>query len=78
MLIQFQTVVQELFRNIAQILGTYNCMDGLVLYLLQQLLLIFGPPRRIIGEHLIEDDPDGPNICLERVLVLLEGLGRHI
>ena len=53
-------------------------MNRLTLYLSQQFLLIFGSPRRIIGEHLIEDDSDGPNIRLERVFILLERLGRHI
>lgn len=45
---------------------------------LQEFVLVPGFPRRVAVEHLVADDPQGPDVALRRVLHSLKNLRSHI
>lgn len=55
-----------------------KAINVLILDLLDELLLVLGLPWRLSCDHLVEDDPECPDIGLERVLVAFQGLGGHV
>ena len=78
MFVHFQAFNQKLIRPAWQFFTSYNVLNGLTLDFPEQLFLIFGLPRSITEEHLIENNPKRPNVTLEGVLILPKGLRSHI
>lgn len=48
-----------------------------ILYFSNKFLLGLGSPGHSAGQHLVEADPDGPNVTLEPVTVASESLEGH-
>jgi hypothetical protein len=58
--------------------GREELMDGDCEKLPSQLFLGFGLPGSTAGEEFVVDDSYCPDVTLEAVLVVVEGLGRHV
>lgn len=78
MFVELESADKKLLGDRTDILCGYNRLNGLRLNPSQQILLIFSSPGSVAEKHLIENDPQGPDVRLERILIFPEGLRRHV
>lgn len=77
-LILAQRFDEKLFGDGCEIVTAQDALYFLPFDLLDEFFFVFGPPGSVSSEHFKEDDPNGPDISFEGILVSLERLRSHV
>lgn len=76
-MIELQGFEQEIRRRSGKMPGD-ETFDRDRLDLPLKVRFSLGLPGSVTGEHLEENDPNGPYIALGAVLIIVEGFQRHV